>query len=183
MIIKTKHISCSVNIFLFRGVDEVKLIKHIFNILMIVIILVGCSSDSEKKIISSEQLIYGESNEINLVQVDYKIEESNQFQDGSVIAQLTQKLQGIELRQLLEDEEKELFKDKEILYTITLISKQSPNHGKDAKGSIVLIFLTGEIVFLDIKTMGDGRTVSYINVNEEIIKREAISSFIESLKK
>jgi len=108
---------------------------------MIVIILVGCSSDSEKKIISSEQLIYGESNEINLVQVDYKIEESNQFQDGSVIAQLTQKLQGIELRQLLEDEEKELFKDKEILYTITLISEQSPSHGKEAKGGIVLIFL------------------------------------------
>jgi len=96
---------------------------------------------------------------------------------------LTEKLRGIELRQLPADEEIELFKDKETLYTITLISEQSPSHGKEAKGSIVLIFLTGEIVFLDIKTKGDGRTISYISVNEEISKREAILYFIESLKK
>jgi len=50
---------------------------------MIVIILVGCSSNTEKTTVFSGQLIYGESNEINLVQVDYKMKESNQYQDST----------------------------------------------------------------------------------------------------
>ncbi|AKL95751.1 hypothetical protein CACET_c23050 [Clostridium aceticum] len=158
-----------------------RFIKQIFSVLVIVVILAGCSSNTEEKIVISEQLIYGESSEMDLVQIDYKLEGSKQWKDSLIINQLMEKLQGIELRQLPVDEEIEVFKGKEILYSISLISLQNPSHGKEAKGGTVLIFSTGEIVFPDIKTMGDGRTISYINVNEEIIKREAIISFIESL--
>jgi len=147
------------------------------------VILTSCSLNTKGKNIFSDQLIYGGSSEIDLVQIDYKLEDSKQQKDNSIIDQLIKKLQGIELRQLSVDEEIELFKNKEILYNISLISLQNLNHDKEPKGGHALIFSTGEIVFLDIKTMSDGRTVSYISVNKEINKREAIISFIENFKK
>lgn len=50
--------------------------KHILIILIIGGILVGCTANSENQINFSEQLIYGEPEEIDLVQLDYALEES-----------------------------------------------------------------------------------------------------------
>lgn len=157
-------------------------------IIIIIVILAGCSSNTEQsntqeKIIFSDQLIYGESNEIDLIQIDYKLEGSKQWEDVLIINQLIEQLQGIELRQLTVDEEMALFREKEILYTISLISRQSPGFGKEAKGGGVVIFSTGELFFPDIKTMGVGRTVSYININEEEEKMKSILAFINNLVK
>jgi hypothetical protein len=161
----------------------VKLAKYISILLIIIVILVGCSSNNKEKTVFSEQLIYGKPDEIDLVQIDFKLESSKQFEDSSIINELFEKLKGIELRQLPVEEENKLFKEKDTLYVITLISKQSPSHGEEAKGGAVIIFSTGDIVFPDIKTMGDGRTVSYINVNRDDAKMESITSFINSLEK
>ena len=171
-----------------------KIARLIFNMLMVMVILVGCSSNTEQsnieeKIFFSDQLIYGKSNVIDLVQIDYKLEgtkqweDSKQWEDVLIIDQLIEQLQGIELRQLTVDEEMALFREKEILYTISLISRQSPGFGKEAKGGVVVIFSTGELFFPDIKTMDEGRTVSFINVNEEEENMKSILSFINSLGK
>ena len=152
------------------------------------VVLVGCSSNTgqsntEEKFTFSDQLIYGESNEIDLVQIDYKLEGRKQWEDALVINQMIEQLQGIELRQMSAGEEMTLFEENEILYIINLISKQSPSHGKEAKGGLAFIFSTGEVIFSDLITMGVGRTVSYINVNEEEEKMESILSLINSLEK
>jgi len=129
----------------------------------------------------SEQLIYGDDQIIDLVQIDYKQKDSKQWTDNIIINQLIEKLEGIALRQLTTDDEIELFTQVEILYTVHLISQQSPSHGKDTQGGVAFIFSTGEMVFSDIKTMGNGRTVSYVNVNKENSKIEALTSYIEGL--
>lgn len=119
-----------------------KFAKLIFYTIITMVILVGCAlnteqSNTEEKIIFSDQLIYGKSNGIDLVQIDYQLESSKQWEDDLIIDRLIEQLQGIELRQLSVDEEIKLFKDKEILYTIGLISRQSPVHGKEAKGAFL----------------------------------------------
>ncbi|ARE87280.1 hypothetical protein [Clostridium formicaceticum] len=43
--------------------------------------------------------------------------------------------------------------------------------------------ITDEIVFPDIKTMADGRTISYINLYQEDVKKESIIALIEGLDK
>ena len=158
-----------------------KVTKHIFVILVTLVILTGCSSYPEEQVVFSEQLIYGDDWIIDLVQIDYKLEDSKQWTNSLIINQLIERLEGIELRQLTTEDENELFTQVEILYTIHLISQQSPSSGKDAQGGVAFILSTGEIVFSDIKTMGNGRTVSYINVNDEDVRIETLISNIESL--
>ncbi|MDW7670486.1 MAG: hypothetical protein SCK57_03190 [Bacillota bacterium] len=158
-----------------------KVTKHILVILVTLVVLIGCSSYTEEQVVFSEQLIYGDEQIIDLVQIDYKLENSKQWTDSSIINQLIEKLEGIELRQLTTEDENELFTQVEILYTIHLISQQSPSNGIDAQGGVAFILSTGEIVFSDIKTMGNGRTVSYINVNKENSRIEALTSYIEGL--
>lgn len=161
--------------------SKIKVTKHILVILVTLVVLIGCSSYTEEQVVFSEQLIYGDDQIIDLVQIDYKLEDSKQWTDSSILNQLIEKLEGIELRQLTTEDENELFTQVDILYTVHLIAQQSPSHGKDAQGGVAFIFSTGEMVFSDIKTMGNGRTVSYINVNKENSRIEALRSYIEGL--
>ena len=158
-----------------------KVTKHILVILVTLVVLIGCSSYTEEQVVFSEQLIYGNAHIIDLTQIDYKLEDSKQWTDSSILNQLIEKLEGIELRQLTTEDENELFTQVEILYTIHLISQQSPSNGIDAQGGVAFILSSGEMVFSDIKTMGNGRTVSYINVNKDNSRIEALTSYIEGL--
>lgn len=164
------------------GEMQMKYIKYILSIFIIAVILIGYSLNKVEKTIFSEQLIYGELNEIDFAQIDYNSEASKQFHDSGVISQIIENMKGVELKQLSVEEEIELFQNEEIFYTITLSSKQSPCAGEEAKGGTVIIFATGEMVFPDIRTMNSGRTISYINVDKEDDKKEFIIAFIKNLK-
>ncbi|OGO79291.1 MAG: hypothetical protein A2Y23_06665 [Clostridiales bacterium GWB2_37_7] len=160
-----------------------KLTKYILYILTLIVIFAGCSIETEGKTVLSERLIYGTSNEIDLVQIDYMQESSKQFDDREIIELIIEKMQRIKLRQLQVEEERTLFEDKEVTYTVTLTSKQNPIHGEEAKGGVVIFFSTGEIVFPDIKTMGNGRTVSYISTDVDDDKKQSIISFLIDIVK